>query len=80
MEQNGHVNKITLSANTNTLKAVVILEDYQADFQAVDSMSSVLGFNTQVFSNHYQESENPVSILSTNSFIHSFIESVHKGP
>jgi len=70
MRQNGHDKKITLSANTNTLKAVVILEDnYQVDFQAVDSMSSVLGFNKQVYSNHYQESENPVNILSINSIL-----------
>ena len=70
MRQNGHDKKIALSANTNTLKAVVILEDsYQVDIQAVNSMSSVLGFNKQVYSNHYQESENPVNILSINSIL-----------
>ena len=70
MKQNGHENKITLSANTNTLKAVIILEDqYQVDFQTLDSMSSVLGFNKQVYSDQYQESENPVNILSINSIL-----------
>ena len=70
MRQNGHDKKIALSANTNTLKAVVILEDnYQVDFQAVDSMSSVLGFNKQVYSNQDQESKNHVNILSINSIL-----------
>ena len=59
-----------LSVNRNTLKAVIIIEDnYQVDFQAVDLMSSVLGFNKQVYYSHYQESENPVNILSINSIL-----------
>jgi len=70
MKQNGHVNKISLSANTNTLKAVVLLENnYQVDFQPMDSISSVLGFNEEVYTNDYQESENPVNILSINSIL-----------
>ena len=32
-------------------------------------MSSVLGFNKQVYSDRYQESENPVNILSINSIL-----------
>jgi len=32
-------------------------------------MSSVLGFNEQVYANHYQESENPINILSINSIL-----------
>ena len=70
MRQNGHANKITLSANTNTLKAVLILEnDYQVDFRTVDSISSVLGFNSSIYTADYQESENPVNILSINSIL-----------
>ena len=63
MKQNGHDNSVTISANTNTLKAVLILENgYQDD-------CSVLGFNNAVYSSYYQESENPVNILSINSIL-----------
>ena len=34
-----------------------------------DSIGSVLGFNKEVYSDHYQESENPVDILSINSIL-----------
>jgi len=68
--QNGHSNQITISANTNTLKAVLILENgYQVDFRPQDSISSVLGFNNDLYTNDCQESENPVNILSTNSIL-----------
>jgi len=70
MKQNGHVDKISLSANTNTLKAVVILENnFQVDFRPMNSIGSVLGFNEEVYTNDYQESENPVNILSINSIL-----------
>jgi len=70
MRQNEHENNITLSANTNTLKAVLILENnYQVDFRTVNSIGSVLGFNHDVYANDYQESENPVNILSINSIL-----------
>ena len=68
--QNGHSNQITISANTNTLKAVLILENgYQVDFRPQDSISSVLGFNNDLYTTDYQESENPVNILSVNSIV-----------
>ena len=61
MRQNGHSIKITISANTNTLKAVLILENgYHVDFRPEDSLCSVLGFNNDVYRTDYQESENPV--------------------
>jgi len=70
MKQNGHGNSVTISANTNTLKAVLILENgYQVDFRPDHSVSSVLGFNNAVYSSDYQESENPVNILSINSIL-----------
>lgn len=70
MAQNGHAKNITISANTNTLKAVVILENnYQIDFRPTDSISAVLGFNNQLYTSDYQESENPVNILSLNSIL-----------
>ena len=70
MRQNGHDSKITLSANTNTLKAVLILENnYQVDFRTVNSISKFLGFNSSVYTADYQESENTVNILSINSIL-----------
>ena len=70
MRQNGHDSKITLSANPNTLKAVLVLENnYQVDFRTVNSISKVLGFNSSVYIADYQESENTVNILSMNSIL-----------
>ena len=74
MRQNGHydsVNEdyyITISANANTLKAVMILDNnYQVDFRQAHSVSGVLGFNNVNYTTNYQESENVVNILSVNS-------------
>ena len=39
------------------------------DFRPDYSVSSVLGFNNAVYSSDYQESENPVNILSINSIL-----------
>jgi len=61
---------VTLSANTNTLKVFLILENnYQVDFPSIDSISSVLGFNHEFCTANYQESQNPVNILSINSIL-----------
>jgi len=68
--QNGHSNQITISANTNTLKAALILENgYHLDFRPLNSISSVLGFNNALYTTDYEESENPVNILSVNSIL-----------
>jgi len=41
--QNGHSNQITISANTNTLKSVLILENgYHVDVRPPDSISIAL--------------------------------------
>jgi len=70
MYQNGHAANVTISANTNTLKAVLILENnYHADFRPEHSICSLLGFNNVVYTSNYQESENPVSILSINCIL-----------
>ena len=76
MRQNGHydsVNEeyyITISANSNTLKSVLILENnYQVDFRQPNSISSVLGFNNDIYTLDFQESENVVNILSINSLL-----------
>ena len=50
MKQNGHDVNVTLSANTNTLKAVLILENnYHVDFRPEASICSLLGFNKAVY-------------------------------
>ena len=74
MRQNGHYDRvnedyyITISANANTLKAVMILDNnYQVDFRQTHSVSGVLGFNNVIYITNYQESENVVNILSVNS-------------
>jgi len=71
--QNRHAANVTISANTNTLKAVLILENnYHVNFRSDHSICSLLGFNHAVYTNYtsdYQESENPVNILSVNSVL-----------
>ena len=74
--QNGHYDSgnedyyITISANSNTLKSVLILENnYQVDFRQPNSISSVLGFNNDIYTHDFQESENVVNILSINSLL-----------
>ena len=57
---------INISANSNNLKSVLILEeDYQVDFNHQNSLAKVLGFT----GTKYTESENVVNILSINSII-----------
>ena len=63
-----------ISANKNTLKAVLILENgYQVDFRPPYSISSVLGFNNDLYTTDCQESENPVNILNVNSILVTLI-------
>ena len=70
MKQYGHDANVTISANTNTLKAVLILEnDYRVDFRPEHSICSILGFNNKVYTSEYQESENAINILSINSIL-----------
>ena len=71
IKQNGHAANVTISANTNTLKAVLILENnYYVDFRPDHSICSLLGFNHAEYTSDYQESENPVNILSVNPIPH----------
>ena len=62
---------ITIGANLNTLKSTLEITNttYRVDFNVASSISSVLGFNKQVYSASYQESENVVNILSINSIL-----------
>ena len=70
----GHHNPIkedyynNISANSNTLKSVLILEkDYQVDFNHQNSIAKVFGFTNAKCMEGFHESQNVVNILSINS-------------
>ena len=76
MEKRGHhdpINEdyyINISANSNTLKSVLILdEDYQVDFNHQNSLAKVLGFTGAKYTGGFHKSENVVNILSINSIL-----------
>ena len=76
MEKRGHHDPINedyyiyISANSNTLKSILILEkDYQVDFNHQNSMAKVLGFTNAKYTEGFHESENDVNILSINSIL-----------
>ena len=76
MRQNGHYDSanekyyITISANSNTLKSFLILENnYHVDFRPLISISSLLGFDHNIYTLDFQQSENVVNILSINSLL-----------
>ena len=61
---------INISANSNTLKSVFIMEkDYQVDFNHQNSIAKVLGFTGAKYTGGFHESENVVNILSINSIL-----------
>jgi len=64
MKRNGHGDVVVkISANTNTLKSVMEIHgDFQVDFRARNSISSVLGFRNQVYKEGIHESQNVVNI------------------
>ena len=75
MEKRGHYDEINedyyinISANSNTLKSVLILEkDYQVDFNHQNSLAKVLGFTGAKYTGGFHESEN-VDILRINSIL-----------
>lgn len=74
MRENGHYDTaaeeyyITLEPNNNTLKSVLgIPTNYKVDFTTENSIRSVLGFKSKIYSAGYNESENIVNIISVNS-------------
>ena len=71
MEKRGHHDPINedyyiyISANSNTLKYVLIMEkDYQVDFNHQNSLATVLGFTGAKNTKGFHESENVVRINS----------------
>ena len=76
MEKRGHYNSINedyhinISANSNTLKSVLIIgKDYQVDFNHQNSLAKVLGFTGTKYEEGFHESENVVNILTINSIL-----------
>ena len=76
MEKRGHYDSINedyyinISANSNTLKSVLIIEkDYQVDFNHQNSLAKVLGFTGTKYTEGFHESENVVNILRINSIL-----------
>ena len=76
MEKRGHYDPINedyyinISANSNTLKPVLILEkDYQVVFNNQNSLAKVLGFTGTKYTKGFHESENVVNILRINSIL-----------
>ena len=76
MKKRGHhdpINEdyyINISANSNTLKFILILENgYQVDFNNQNSLAKVLGFTGTKYTEGFHESENVVNILSINSIL-----------
>ena len=76
MEKRGHYDEvnndpyISISANSNTLKSILIIgQGYQVDFNQQNNLSKVLGFTGKKYMEGFHESENPVNILSINSIL-----------
>ena len=76
MKKRGHYDSINedyyinISANSYTLKSILILEkDYQVDFNHQNSISKVLGFTGVKYTEGFHESENVVNILRINSIL-----------
>jgi hypothetical protein len=68
LKEEGHGQCIKLRPNNNTLKAVLeIDENYKVDFTVPNPISTVLGFQSRVYSEGYNESEHIVNINSVNS-------------
>src|SRR6218665_1961931 len=61
----GEVYPISIQPNNNTLKSVLDIDaNYKVDFTTANSIRSVLGFNSQIYSAGYNESVNIVNVNS----------------
>ena len=76
MRKNDHYDKandmdnIEISANTNTLKSEMFLKsNYEVDFRKIKSINSLLGFDSNLYTSGFHESENMVNILTINSIL-----------
>ena len=76
MRKNDHYDKandkdnIEIYANTNTLKFEMFLKNnYEDDFRKGKSINSLLGFDSNLYTSGFNESENMVNILTINSIL-----------
>ena len=76
MRKNGHYDKandkdnIEISANLNTLKSEIFLKsNYEVDFRKDKSINSLLGFDSNLNTSGFHQSENMVDILTINSIL-----------
>ena len=73
-KKNGHYDKandnIEISANTKTFKSEMFLKNnYEVDFRKDKSINSLLGFDSNLYTSGFHESENMVNILTINSIL-----------
>ena len=71
MRKNNHYDQtsdkvyIEISANTNTLKSEMIIKNNcEVDFRRYNSINSLLGFDSKLYTSGFNESENMVNINS----------------
>ena len=76
MRKNDHYDKandkdnIETSANTNTLKSEMIINNNcEVDFRRYNFINSLLGFDSKLYTSGFNESENMVNILIINSIL-----------
>ena len=61
---------IEISANTNTLKSEMIIKNNcEVDFRRYNSINSLLGFYSKLYTSGFNESEIMVNILTINSIL-----------
>ena len=64
------MDNIEISANTNTLKSEMYLKNnYVVDFRKDKSINSLLGFDRNLDTSGFNDSENMVNILTINSIL-----------
>ena len=76
MRKNGHYDKaidkdiIEISADTNTLKSEMIINNNcEVDFRQYNSVNSLLGFDSKLYTSGFNEYENMVNILTINNIL-----------
>ena len=76
MRKNSHYHKsndkvyIEIYGNTNTLKSeIIIKDDYEVNFRRYNSINSLLGFHSKIYTLGFNESENIVNSLTINSIL-----------
>ena len=76
MRENGQYDKakdknnIEISANTNTLKCEMIINNNcEVDFRRHNTINSLLGFDSKLYTSGFNGSDNMVNILTINSIL-----------